>query len=50
MFTFYELVKALAKYGKKAVAYAWAHKGAILKLIEQHTTVGRLVKYVLDRI
>jgi hypothetical protein len=50
VFTFYSLVKALATYGKKAVAYAWDHKGAILKLIEQHTTVGRLVTYVLDRI
>ena len=35
------------KYGKKAVAYAWDHKSAILKLIEKHATISTLVKYVL---
>lgn len=50
MFTFLKLVKALAQYGTKAVKYAWDHKGTILKIIERGTTVGYLVKWVLDRI
>jgi hypothetical protein len=50
MFTFLKLVKALVKYGKKAVKYAWDHKGTILKIIERGTTIGSLIKYVLDRI
>jgi hypothetical protein len=50
MTLFFKLVAALVKYGKKAVAYAWAHKGTILKIIERGTTIGYLISYVLDRI
>lgn len=50
MSIFLKLVAALAKYGKKAVAFAWAHKGTILKYIERGFTIGWLIDYVLDRI
>jgi len=50
MSTFYELIKALGRYGKKAVAYAWAHKSTLLKYIQMSYSVGALVQWVRDRI
>jgi hypothetical protein len=50
MITFLKLVSALAKYGSKAVSFAWAHKGTILKLIERGFSVGYLISWVRDRI
>jgi len=50
MSIFFRLVAALAKYGSKAVSYAWAHKSTILKYIERGFSVSWLVDWVRDRI
>ena len=47
---FLKLVAALAKYGKKAVAFAWSHKGTILKYIERGFSIAWLIDWVLDHI
>jgi hypothetical protein len=50
MIIFLKLVKALAKYGSKAVKFAWAHKKTILKYIERGFTLAWLVDWVRDNI
>ena len=50
MITFLKLVSALARYGSKAVSFAWDHKGTILRYIERGFSLGWLVDWVRDRI
>lgn len=50
MTIFLRLVAVLAKYGSRAVSYAWANKGTILRLIERGFSISYLVQWVRDHI
>lgn len=44
-----KIIKRLAKYGKRAVNYAWKHKGYVLKLAKD-LGIYAAVDWVLDKL
>jgi len=50
MFTFLKVVAALAKYGQRAVSFAWAHKSEILRMIERNLAISAIIQWVKNRL